>query len=370
MIQLSFFSSRTLALYMARTFLVRTVAVLAALVVVLQTLDLLGESGDILAYPGNGDAALWHYVALRLPQIVARFLPFSVLLGTLITLVSLNQNSEVIAMKAGGVSAHQILAPLVVASLAIAGFSFAFNERLVTRASATLDRWQAVDYGPLPAAPRGAQDVWVRAGDDIIHAASAGGRGAATRLAGVTIYSRQAGALRRIIIAPQAQARLDQGRVIGWRATGAKLFDVVSGRLAPPSSFDFGAGVSPEQFTLSNVSADDRSLLQLGQEINELDAAGRPTGPLKAGWWHKISGPLSAVLMPLLAGTAAFGLARSGALFVRAVIGMVLGFAYFVADNFALAMGNLGAYPPLLAAWAPFFLFLMIGETVLVRTEE
>jgi lipopolysaccharide export system permease protein len=52
------------------------------------------------------------------------------------------------------------------------------------------------------------------------------------------------------------------------------------------------------------------------------------------------------------------------------VIGMGLGFFYFVADNFALAMGNLGAYPPFLAAWAPFLLFLLIGEAVLIRTEE
>jgi lipopolysaccharide export system permease protein len=79
---------------------------------------------------------------------------------------------------------------------------------------------------------------------------------------------------------------------------------------------------------------------------------------------------MSAILMPLLAGVAAFGTARSGQLFVRAVIGMGLGFLYFVADNFALAMGNLGAYPPMLAAWAPFALFLMIGEMVLIRTEE
>jgi lipopolysaccharide export system permease protein len=76
------------------------------------------------------------------------------------------------------------------------------------------------------------------------------------------------------------------------------------------------------------------------------------------------------MLMPLLAGVAAFGLARSGQLFIRAVIGMALGFAFFVADNFAVAMGNLGAYPPLLAAWAPFLLFLLIGEAVLIRTEE
>ena len=53
-----------------------------------------------------------------------------------------------------------------------------------------------------------------------------------------------------------------------------------------------------------------------------------------------------------------------------AVIGMALGFAYFVVDNAALAMGNFGGYPPLIAAWAPFMLFLLVGETVLVKTEE
>ena len=87
-------------------------------------------------------------------------------------------------------------------------------------------------------------------------------------------------------------------------------------------------------------------------------------------FWPGYVDMLSTLLMPLLAAVAAFGLGRSGALFLRAVIGMALGFAYFVADNFALAMGNLGAYPPWIAAWGPFLLFLLIGETVLVRTEE
>ena len=84
MINFSFFPSRQIAFYMARLVLTRSFAVLVALVLILMTLDLLGESGKIFAVPGNGDAELWRYVGLRLPLLVSRFLPFSVLLGALI----------------------------------------------------------------------------------------------------------------------------------------------------------------------------------------------------------------------------------------------------------------------------------------------
>lgn len=361
----SFFPSKTVTLYMARLFLVRTFAVLALLVIVLQTLDLLGESGKILAYPGNGDAELWRYISLRTPQIIARFLPFSVLLGTLITLTGLNQNSEVISMKAAGLSAHQVLAPLIVAGLGVAIISFAFNERIVARATATLDQWEKVDFGPLPEDNGDMRNVWVRDGGNLIHAEHTHGRGTGTVLGNVTIYDRSGGALGQIVKAPRASYA--EG---AWVLDRAVRFDVQRGTEAPLGTVTVGRGVRPDQFTLTGVRADDLSFSELRTAIADLKAAGRPTKALEAGLWHKISGPLSSVLMPLLGAVAGFGLARSGQLFVRTVAGMALGFAYFVADNFALAMGNLGAYPPLLAAWSPFLLFLLIGETVLVRTEE
>jgi lipopolysaccharide export system permease protein len=133
---------------------------------------------------------------------------------------------------------------------------------------------------------------------------------------------------------------------------------------------EVGRGISPDRFQYVKVDGDSLAFLPLYRAIGDLQQGGRRTDALQGILWHKISGPLSALLMPLLGAVAAFGLARSGALFLRAVIGMGLGFAYFISDNFALAMGDLGAYPPWIAAWAPFLLFFLIGETVLVRTEE
>lgn len=361
----SFFPSRIISLYMAKMFLVRTFAVLFALVLVLQTLDLLGASGDVLAYKGNDGGDILTYISLRAPQIISLFLPFSVLLGTVVTLATLNQNSEVISMKGAGLSAHQVLAPLVAASLLVAGLSFAFNDRIVAPATTTLTRWQKAEYGPIPKDTKMQTNVWVRDGNRLIHADMVTGRGVNARLSDVTVYSRNGGALTEITRAPAAVP--DGGAL---KLGNAEIFDVARGTQRKAGDVRIGESLQPEQFTLASVNADGMSFFELKAAIEDLKNAGRPTSALEAGLWHKISGPLSSILMPLLGAVAAFGIARSGRLFFRAVIGMGLGFAYFVADNFGLAMGNLGAYPPMLAAWGPFLLFLLIGETVLIQTEE
>lgn len=365
MSSLELFPSRTVSLYMGKMFLVRTFAVLAMLVLVLQALDLLTESGHILAHAGNGQPEVLRYLSLRLPEIVAQFLPFSVLLGTIITLSTLNQNSEIIALKASGLSAHQVLAPLLIASFGVALVSFTFNDRIVSRATATLDQWQKVEYGRVPVDRGDRTNVWVRDGDDLLQVDHVGGRGDATRLTGVTLFDRTGGTLVAIV-----SAKTGVRDRAGWRVGPATRFEVASGKLTRLGTTVIARDVRPDQFTLSSIDANGLSFGALHAAIADLRAGGRPTKALEGAMWHKLAGPLSSILMPLLGAVAAFGLARSGKLFVRAVIGMMLGFLYFVADNFALAMGNLGAYPPFLAAWAPFLLFFMIGEAVLIRTEE
>ena len=364
--QLDFFPSRSLTLYLAKMFVVRIFAVLVMLVLVLMALDLLGNSGKILEPEGNGQAEILKYVSLRIPQLISRFLPYSVLLATLITLVTLNQNSEVVAMKAAGLSAHQVLSPLLLTAAVIAVISFGFNERVVTRANATIKAWEAVEYGPIPEDSGVRANVYMTDGENILTAASLTGSGEQIELTNVTWYTRAPGGIiREQVRAPRATYASP-----GWQLEEAKRFDVGSAETQDMQTLVVGETLTPAQIDLQSVDPDGQSFWELSETIDAFEAVGRRTTEMRAKWWHRISGPLSALLMPLLGSIAAFGLARSGQLFVRAVIGMALGFAYFVVDNAALAMGSFGGYPPFLAAWAPFFLFLLVGETVLIRTEE
>jgi len=360
------FPSRTLTFYLARLFVTRILGVLILLVLVLQMLDLLSESGDILAVPGNGEAELWYYVSLRVPQLIARFLPYSVLLATLFTFWPLNQNSEVIAMRAAGLSAHQILAPMLLTAGAISLISFAFNETVVTRATGTLKQWDAVRYYPIPKDTGVRANVYLRDGPHILTAEKVTGTGDRIVMTGVTWYRRDAAGM----VTEQVRSPTARWVAPGWRLDDPVRFTVASTVTAKLPPFTVAPQIQPADLVMSKVDADALDAVTLYQSIEQLKAAGRRTSELEAKLWHKFSGPMAAILMPLLGAVAAFGLARSGALLVRSIIGMALGFAYFVVDNAALAMGSFGGYPPFLAAWAPFLLFYLVGETVLVRTEE
>jgi lipopolysaccharide export system permease protein len=364
--QLDFFPSRTLTLYLAKMFAVRILAMLFVLVLVLMMLDLLSNSGKILAVDGNGQGELLTYAGLRIPQLIARFLPYSVLLATLITLVTLNQNSEVIAMKASGLSAHQVLAPLLLTAGVVSLLTFVFNETVVTRSTETLKAWEAVDYGPIPTESGVRTNIYLNDDGNILTAAYLAGTGEAIAMRKVTWYRRNADGM----IVEQVDADRAVYAGPGWRLEDITRFQVQNAVTDQPETMVVGEGLTPDQIDLAKIDPDAEPFWTLTNSIAEFERAGRRTSELRAKWWHKISGPLSAFLMPLLGAVAAFGLARSGQLFVRAVIGMALGFAYFVVDNAALAMGSFGGYPPFLAAWAPFMLFLLIGETVLIRTEE
>jgi|TARA_R100000501_G_scaffold17919_4_gene35113 lipopolysaccharide export system permease protein len=360
--------SNTLALYQARMFAIRIVAFAFVLVGILQMLDLLSESEKILAVSGNGNAELWQYVQLRAPQLVDTFLPFSVLLGALVTWASLSTSSEIVIMKGAGLSPHKILLPMMATALLVSVAHFVFSETVLPQTNARLDAWQGADYGVLPADPGTARfDEWQIGDSDILFAEQVEGAGADMVLTGVTVYRRSANGADLVAIAngPRAVPVAD-----GWQLDDTRSFNVAAAQIEEIGPMIVGRGIAPARYTVETPDPDESTTSELAAAIERLEAAGRPTDALHTAFMHKFSAPLSALLMPLLGAVAGFGLARSGQLFKRTVIGLVLGFAYFVADNAMLAMGQFGAAPPILAAWGPFLMFFLVGEAVLFRTEE
>lgn len=362
-----FVPSRTLARYMVRMHLSRFFGILIGLTVVLQMLDLLATADDVMAADGATWVSIVSYVSMRAPQLISQFAPFAALLATLLTLATLNQSSEVTVMKASGLSSHRILLPLGIASLLIGIAHFLFNEAIVTKANADLEYWQENDYAiDLPENDNLAGRTWLREGNSIVLVEAVSQVRNRVVLDKVSIFERdENGRIQAMVKADFAWYQND-----AWTLHEVRRFDANTHLLSVTPSVPWSIPTRPDRFLALNVKADQVSFGELWTSMQRIEEEGLSTDRLMASFLQKMAAPASTLLMPLLAAVAAFGVSRAGNLVIRLVFGMALGFSFFVADNFMLAMGEFGVAPPFLAAWAPFFLFLLVGYTVIFYTEE
>jgi len=246
-----FVPSWTLGLYVAKTYSIRFLAMLVGLVTILQMLDLLAISDNVLAAEGAGYSEILLYLQLRAPQLISQFTPFSALLATLITLATLNQHSEIIIMKASGLSAHRILLPLFVPCLAIAGLHFWFNNDVVAKSSMELQYWQdnayAVNLGPAPeytANPKMIED------NMLVVAGAVTRNGALVILDRVSIYKRdEERRITSVLRADFATWLNDQ-----WILYEARNFDASSHETTTHDTLPAPFTIPPDRFLSSSLN--------------------------------------------------------------------------------------------------------------------
>jgi len=354
-----------LFLYLAKAYFWRFVVLLVGVTLVLQSLDLLANSDDILAPAGAGIDSILKYTSLRIPQILSLLTPFIGLLASLITFAQLNQHSEVTIMKAAGLSAFHIIAPLAFVSGFIAVGHFVLNETVLVNANNELDYWEDNNYAlQLPPRPENATNVWATDGDTYIGVKGVTKGG--TILDDVTLYrTNKDGVLTELTTAKFA-AYVNNA----WTLFDVKTFQVAEHKEERKSILSWNTSLPPDRFLALSVKPDKVSFWTLLSTVRELKQEGHSVVLLDAWIHQKIANPLSILLMPLLASLVGFGVYRSGHLFVRFILGLGLGFSYFVGDNLMLALGQFGTVPAFLAVWSPFVLFLFLGLGIVIYTEE
>ena len=360
-----FFTVPVILEYLAKAFLLRFIVLLAGLAIIMQALDLLAESADLLAADGASSESLWRYTVLRLPQMIGQVVSFAALLASLLTFANLSQHSEIVVMQSTGLSAFRLVFPLMGVCMAIALIHFIFHEAIVVEANEEFGRWKMADFSMeatlLPPAPSSA---WAVEDDKRIRVQAV--RRDGTLLDHVTIFTL--GDDMKVMKQTDADFAIwDDGKWKMYDVTHFSPDDNVSTTLEREV---WETTVPPERFRALSIDPETVSFGVLRANIAQLSSEGLATTRLVAWLNQKIVGPMGTILMPLLAALAGFGVARSGTLFIRVALGLAFGFSYFIVDNLLLAVGQFGTLPPAMAAWSPFFLYLFLGTTVLFHTEE
>ncbi|MHA7871381.1 MAG: LPS export ABC transporter permease LptG [Hyphococcus sp.] len=354
-------------LYVGRMFLLRFFALLMFFIIILQMLDLLNKSSDILAVDGAGAESLLRYVALRAPQIASQFTPFAALLAIVLTLAGLSHTSEITIMRAAGMSIYRVLFPFGFVCAVVAVAHFTFHETVTVKTSEALDYWEANDFAlDLPADTGTRTNIWIQFDGEIISAESAAYFGQAVLLTDVTIRSLSPEGLAENVIEARA-ARHENGV---WRLFGAKLFNANTLAFEESENMIWTNSLDPAFLFALTLKPDQTSIRELLRKIRQLSEDRADTREAMTSLLSRISKPMATLVMPLLGAIAGFGVHRQGVLLARAVTGSALGFTYFVIENLGLALGKLGAAPAIIAAFFPFALFMVVGFSILLAMEN
>jgi lipopolysaccharide export system permease protein len=358
---------RTITRYVSVALLLRLAIVLFMFVSLLQLLDLLGAADDIVDRHGGGVAPLLYHMMLRLPTLAVAALPFSVLVASLLVLAKLTNNNEVMALRAAGVSYYGLLAAFLPAATLVAAGYFLLGDQLSPTASRTYSAWNTQARAqPGSVLDTGRDDHWLRDGTTRVRVGAIAEDG--RQLLSVTLFiCDERGVLMQRVDA--REAHYADGR---WTLTDVDRLDV-AGRPGDDTrrlmTLAWDTSLSPGHFADITAPVSMLALSELLRFAQDPEQGNRPVNVYET-WMHKrLATPFVVFLMILLSAPVAQGFQRQRSLGLELSVGMGLGFLFFVTDGLLLALGEAGALPAALAAWAPMMLFASIGGATLVRME-
>jgi lipopolysaccharide export system permease protein len=346
--------------HVVRVLGLQILAALLVLVGVLQILDLLDVTTDIVARQlGSGGVA--YYSLLRLPRLFEQAAPLAVLAGALFGFTRLARNSEVTAMRAAGMSGYRLTAMALPLAIGMMLLQLAMSTLVAPVTDQTLADWW---IRTTPAADRKAEEPRTfRVGTDIVIAAPAPDTD--RRLRNVTLYRRTAdGELRQTVKA--AEAAYVPG---GWSMRNAEIRTVAPGQVQIATAPDYLWRTALAPSEVESVFSDAQITPRVANAALEGTATVRPRSYYATQLQRFVSHPMACIVMLLLAVPVALANFRSGRGGVTLVTCLAAGLLFLVVDGVFTAFGESGLAPAWLAAWAAPVLFSAGAVAVLINLE-
>ena len=309
--------------------------------------------------------------ALSAPSTILALTPFVFLFGTLAAFVGLNRRSELIAMRAAGVSAWRFIFPAAGAALLIGVLTVTTLNPLAASMNAAYENSRnSLLENYLKTAPR---PLWLRQSDGrnqiVIRALGRDHVDGSVRLKGVSlfIFSPDLGGgmtfSRRV---EASEARLMSGfwQLSGVREASPGAGAIPSESLSIPSSLDERS--ASERF----ISPEAVAFWRISQAITDSEKAGFSATSYRLRLQQLFATPLLFASMSVLAAAFSLRLIRLGGLATLAGSGVALGFIFYFFNQLCQALGKAEVIAPFAAAWTPPMMALLCGFTLLCYTED
>jgi lipopolysaccharide export system permease protein len=350
---------RGLSRYIGRTVVMATALVLVVIVGLDAVTAFIDESEDI-----SETYTVWEvlvYVLLTIPGRLYEYTPFAALIGCLVGLGQLANNSELVVMRGAGVSIARLVWIVLKPTLLIALLAFLLGEYVAPRAEQLAQSRRAIALNPGEGVA-GRHGLWNREGDTFLHFNALDPEGVVHGV--ILLQFDQRYRLQSALRATRADYAGDH-----WMMRQAVKTDFSSWQTTR-TRFDtlrWDTAITPELLTMEVVAPDQLPLAELYRYSRYLAQQGLDADDFELAMWRKLLQPLAVASLVLVAISFIFGPLRDGTLGFRIFAGVIVGIVFRTSQDLLGPASLVFGFSPLYAALVPVLLCMGAGLLMLWR---
>ncbi|MEO1292127.1 MAG: LPS export ABC transporter permease LptG [Pseudomonadota bacterium] len=311
----------------------------------------------------------------QLPQILGQTFPLVMMLASLATFLSLSRSSEMVIVRASGVSGLRVLIwPLAAAALIGVLATAAFNPIIAASSVRAGEIRDEITGNPRSILSVDKRNVWLRqgleTGQTVIQAQRVSERGAV--LYGVLLHEFDTD--NELVARVQADsailsrdAWLLRG-VLRWSLKGPMGTPI--GRPEALPQLNVPTNLTREQILDSFAQPQAISIWALPAFISQLEQAGFAATRHRIFFQAELARPLLFVAMTMIGAAFSLRHVRFGNVGVMILFAVLAGFSLFFFKDIAETLGGNGDVPILLAAWSPPVAAILLITGLLLHLED
>lgn len=346
--------------YIAKTVL-SAIGLVTLMLVGLQIFILFVNQIDDLGKVDFGMAQATIFVLLQMPYQVYLFFPMASLLGCLIGLGVMANHSELVVMRAAGMSIGQITGAVLKASLVVIILVTTMGETLVPALSHYANDYKtaALSGGQTL---RTSEGVWLRYGNDFI---SIGLVLPGNLLRNINQFRFDSD--HNLVLAREIrEAKYVDNAWMAYDVQETEFtLDHTKARTILAMPWD--APVKPYILQISSVNPDEMTLHELNRYLREQKRSDQNAHNYTLAFYQRIIQPFTTMVMMVLAIPFIFGPLRSSTMGSKLLVGATVGFGFHIINRFFGPVSTVFQWPPELAALGPTFIFALLGLYLMRR---
>ena len=350
---------RIVAKHVTKTTALAMLGATAVLAVLQILFTYLGELGSLKE--GYSAWNAFQYVMWGAPRYLYDILPISALIGAVLGLGSMASNSELIVMRASGISLWRIVGWLMRSAMLLVVLSFLLSQFVVPY---TNEHAKSIKSHRSVAALGEVKGYWTREGQRFIYIDYANSQGTLKQVQVIDFDDDYR--MKSLLNSEQGQFVKDGE----WNLQNSSQVNLLANgqaQVAQSNQQDLSLALQPKYVHMVTIDPDDLAPSQLVSFMTYMNEYSQVPKTYLLAFWRNVGSPFALLALVLIACSFIFGPLRQHSMGFRLVIALFVGLGFYYLQDFLGYASLVYAPSPAWFVFLPIILMFGIGSYLLYR---